>query len=44
MNGIKVEIRSAFGVEKIYPACETAEGFCKRIGQTTLTEQNIKHI
>jgi hypothetical protein len=44
MNSIKVEIRSVFGVEKIYPACETAEGFCKLIGQKTLTEQNIQHI
>lgn len=31
-------------MEKIYPACETAEGFCKLIGQKTLTGQNIQHI
>lgn len=44
MNSIKVEIKSVFGVEKIYPACETAEGFCKLIGQKTLTERDINRI
>lgn len=44
MNSIKVEIKSVFGVEKIYPACETAEGFCKLINQKTLTERDINCI
>jgi hypothetical protein len=33
-----------FGVEKIYPACESAEGFCKLIGRKTLTEENVRQI
>jgi hypothetical protein len=41
MNSIKVEIKSVFGVEKIYPACTTAESFCSLIGQKTLTERDI---
>lgn len=41
---IKVQIKSVFGRDVIYPACEKAEGFCKLIGQKSLTDQQVKHI
>ena len=44
MTAIKVEIKSVFGNEKIYPACPVAEGFCKLINQKTLTERDINCI
>jgi hypothetical protein len=44
MNTIKVEIKSVFGNKKIYPACEKAQGFCKLIGQKTLTDRDIDRI
>jgi hypothetical protein len=44
MNTIQVEIKTIYGNEKIYPACDKAEGFCKLIGQKTLTRYDIEHI
>ena len=41
---IKVQIKSVFGREVIYPACETAEGFCKLIGQKSLTDDQVRQI
>lgn len=41
---IKVQIKSVFGRDVIYPACEKAEGFCKLIGQKSLTESQIQQI
>ena len=43
-NTIKVEIKSVYGTQKIYPACPKAETFCKMIGQKTLTDIDIKRI
>lgn len=43
-NTIKVEIKTIYGNQKIYPACDKAEGFCKLINQKTLTERDIKLI
>ena len=49
MNHIKpreliVQIKNVYGSEKIYPYCEDAKTFCKLLGQTTLTDINIKYI
>lgn len=44
MNTIKVQIKSVFGRDVIYPACEKSEGFCKLIGQKSLTEGQIQQI
>lgn len=41
---IEVTIKSVFGNEKIYPACQNAEIFCKLIGQKTLTDRDINFI
>jgi len=43
-NAITVEIKSVYGTQKIYPACQKAEVFCKMVGQKTLTETDIKRI
>ena len=43
-NSIKVQIKTIYGTEKIYPACDKAETFCKLIGQKTLTEHDVKNI
>lgn len=41
---IKVKIRSIFGVDRIYPACETAEIFRKIGGTATLMPTVIENI
>ena len=41
---ITVVIKNVYGQEKIYPYCDDAMTFCKLLGQTTLTRQNIKYI
>ena len=38
---IKVQIMSVFGRNVIYPASEKAEGFCKLVGQKSLTEEQV---
>ena len=43
-NTIQVEIKTVYGTQKIYPACEKAEVFCKMVGQKTLTETDIRRI
>ena len=43
-NAIKVEFKTIYGNDKIYPVCEKADVFCKLIGQKTLTERDIKII
>lgn len=43
-NTIKVEIKTIYGTEKIYPADDMAKGFCNLLNQKTLTEQDIKKI
>ena len=44
MNQIQVEIKSVFGREVIYPACQKAEGFCQLIGQKSLTRHQVEQI
>lgn len=41
---IKVKIRNVYGIEKVYPACATAELFCKLVMQKTLTWREIELI
>ena len=41
---INVEIKSIYGKQRIYPACEKAETFCKLIGQNTLTDLDVQRI
>jgi hypothetical protein len=43
-NTIRVNIKSVYGEEKIYPACQKAVTFCKMLGQKTLTTANIASI
>lgn len=44
MSLIEVEIRTVYGTEKIYPLCDRSRIFCKLLGQSTLTFENIKFI
>ena len=39
-----VELKTNYGNQTIYPYCESTKTFCSMLGQTTLTEQDIKHI
>lgn len=41
---ITVEIKSVYGNEMIYPACETAKQFAALIGTKTLTREAIAKI
>ena len=41
---ITVTIKSVYGVERIYPVCETAKIFTRLLGSATLTRRNIDHI
>ena len=41
---IKVQIKSIYGNQHIYPACDKAEIFCKLVRQKTLTENDVKNI
>jgi hypothetical protein len=43
-NTIQVEIKTIYGVDKIYPACPKAEVFCKLLNQKTLTDRDIELI
>lgn len=43
-NSIKVEIKSVYGADKIYPADDKAGVFCKLLNQKTLTERDINLI
>lgn len=41
---IKVEIKTVYGVDKIYPVCDKATLFARLAGQCTLTKRNINDI
>jgi ATP phosphoribosyltransferase len=41
---IVVSVRSVYGADKIYPACETAKLFADIAGTTTLREQDLRRI
>jgi hypothetical protein len=44
VTSITVQIKSVFGRDVIYPACAKATGFCKLIGQKSLTDEQIVQI
>lgn len=41
---IMVEVRTVYGNEMIYPACDKATAFCAIAGTRTLPRHLIKHI
>jgi hypothetical protein len=41
---ITVTIKSVYGVDKMYPACENARRFAEIAGTKTLTEHTIRQI
>lgn len=41
---IYVYIKSIYGKDTIYPSCDSSKTFADMLGQTTLTEENIKYI
>ncbi len=43
-NTIKVKIKTIYGTERIYPACDKAQVFCDLIAQNTLTGDDIEKI
>lgn len=44
MKSMVVSIKSAYGNERIYPACEVAQTFADLIGQKTFTRRDISLI
>ena len=43
-NHILVEVRTVYGNETIYPACDKAQAFCAIAGTRTLPRHLLKHI
>lgn len=41
---ITVTIKSVYGNETIYPACDTARKFADLLGTKTLTRRSLQHI
>lgn len=41
---LKVSIVSRYGVETIYPECETARKLCVLIQQRTFTQEDVRRI
>ena len=41
---IQVQLKTIYGVQKIYPICDKAQTFAKMLGQTTLTQSDIAYI
>lgn len=41
---IMVEVRSVYGNETVYPACNKAACFCRIAGSRTLTANMLTHI
>jgi hypothetical protein len=39
-----VQVKSVYGKDTVYPACESTKSFCELLNQTTLTERDIKYI
>ena len=44
MATILVEVRTVYGNETIYPACDKAQAFCKIAGTRTLPRHLLPHI
>lgn len=41
---IAVQIKSVYGSDKIYPACDVAHAYCKALGFKTLTPELIRAV
>lgn len=41
---LRVRVAGRYGVETIYPECETSRLFCKLLKQKTLTRENVERI
>lgn len=41
---IHVLVKTNYGNQTIYPACESSKTFCRMLDQKTLTPLNIKYI
>jgi hypothetical protein len=41
---ILVTIKSVYGIDKVYPACEKATTLCYLLKKTTLTDRDITRI
>lgn len=41
---LRVIVRNTYGVERIYPACDTANIFTRLTGQKTFSHENIETI
>lgn len=41
---ISIKIKESYGRKLFYPACESADIFCRIAGTTTLSEHIVKHI
>jgi len=39
-----IKIKSVYGEDKIYPACDTAEKFAALVGKKTFSTIDLKHI
>jgi len=44
MQSITVQIKTVYGVDKVYPVCEKAKLLAKLAESVTLTERAIEHI
>ena len=44
MKKIVVIIKSVYGVDKVYPACENSRRFAEIAGTKTLTEHTLRQI
>ena len=44
MKTIKIQFRNSFGMERIYPVCETAYQFTKLTGHKTMSREELKVI
>ena len=42
MTPIKIDVRTVYGVEKIYPACDTAKLIAAIAGTKTLTRETLR--
>lgn len=44
MPTIEVQIRTVYGVDKVYPACPKATAFARIAGTSTLTDATLREI
>lgn len=44
MTELTVEIKSVYGNELIYPACDTSRVLCRLMGKKTLSDNDVKQL